>query len=134
MLPVAAIALIDQDQRILLAQRPLHKHMGGMWEFPGGKIEPGETPEGALMREVKEELGIVPCESCITPVNFVSHAYEGFHLLMLLYACRRWEGQVQSLEGQALTWKTIKEMRDLPMPPADAPLISALRDFLGTPK
>ncbi len=125
---VSAIALYDTDGRVLLAQRPEGKSMAGMWEFPGGKVEVGESPEAALSREIREELGVEVCERCVSPITFVSHKYENFHLLMLLYACRKWEGIPQSLEGQALTWKYPREMRDLPMPPADVPLVAALMD------
>lgn len=126
---VSAVALIDADGRVLLAQRPEGKAMAGMWEFPGGKIEPGETPEAAIIREIKEELGVDLCDSCISPLTFVSHTYDDFHLLMMLYICRNWEGIPQSLEGQALTWKRPQDMHALPMPPADKPLVAALRDF-----
>lgn len=125
---VSAIALYDADGRVLLTQRPEGKAMAGMWEFPGGKIEPNETPEAAIFREIREELGIELCESCIAPITFVSHAYENFHLAMFLYACRKWEGIPRGLEGQNLTWKYPNEMRALPMPPADIPLVAALID------
>jgi 8-oxo-dGTP diphosphatase len=127
---VAAVALIDPDDRILLAQRPAGKTMAGLWEFPGGKVEPGETPERALVRELREELGIDTRESCLAPIAFASHAYDKFHLLMPLYVCRRWRGLPQSLEGQALRWVRIRELRDYPMPPADIPLVAQLRDLL----
>lgn len=123
---VVAVALMDADGRILLAQRPQGKAMAGLWEFPGGKIEPGETPEAAMHRELKEELGITLCERCFAPVTFVSHAYETFHLVMLLYIARRWEGIPRAHEGQNLTWKYPKDMLKLPMPPADIPLVGAL--------
>lgn len=128
---VAAMALVDADGRVLLAQRPEGKSMAGMWEFPGGKVEPGETPEACIQREMKEELGVTLCDQCFAPVTFVSHAYENFHLLMLLYIARRWEGIPSPLEGQQLTWKRPGEMQQLPMPPADIPLVAALRDLLG---
>ncbi len=125
---VSAVALFDADGRVLLAQRPPGKSMAGTWEFPGGKVEVGETPEAALHREITEELGIDICKNCAAPLTFVSHRYEQFHLLMLLYACRKWTGIPQSLEGQALTWKYPHEMPSLPMPPADVPLVAALMD------
>ncbi|MBY6003728.1 8-oxo-dGTP diphosphatase MutT [Salipiger bermudensis] len=127
---VSAVALIDPDGRILLAQRPEGKSMAGLWEFPGGKVEPGESPEVALIRELQEELGIDTWESCLAPLTFASHAYEGFHLLMPLFACRKWQGTPQSKEGQALKWVHARELRDYPMPPADIPLIPILRDWL----
>jgi 8-oxo-dGTP diphosphatase len=156
---VAAASLIDADRRILLAQRPRGKAMAGLWEFPGGKVEPGEMPEAALIRELHEELGVEVCRSCLTPGPFVSHYYtheppgeepgcgcpvdvknfvsardlglkDEFHLLMLLYVCRKWEGIPHAREGQVLAWRTLQEMRGLPMPPADVPLVMALRDFL----
>lgn len=125
---VSAIALIDPEGRVLLAQRPEGKAMAGMWEFPGGKVEEGETPEAAIQREMKEELGIELCDRCFAPLTFVSHTYETFHLNMLLYVARRWEGIPTPLEGQKLTWKRPQEMRDMPMPPADLPLVAALID------
>ncbi|MFC5066833.1 (deoxy)nucleoside triphosphate pyrophosphohydrolase [Flaviflagellibacter deserti] len=127
---VAACALVDLDGRILLAQRPEGKPMAGLWEFPGGKVEAGETPETTLIRELAEELGIVVKEDCLAPLTFASHAYENFHLLMPLYICRRWEGMVQPLESQKLTWTEPKKLRSFPMPPADEPLIPALIDLL----
>lgn len=127
---VSAVALIDRDGRVLLTQRPKGKSMEGLWEFPGGKIEPGETPEEALVRELREELGINTWSSCLAPLTFASHTYEDFHLLMPLFACRKWEGIVQSLEGQALKWVRPNQLRDYPMPPADEPLIPLLRDWL----
>ncbi len=127
---VSAVALIDADGRILLAQRPEGKSMAGLWEFPGGKVETGETPEVALIRELDEELGINTWESCLAPLTFASHSYESFHLLMPLFACRKWDGQVQSREGQALKRVRAKDLRDYPMPPADVPLIPILRDWL----
>lgn len=123
---VVAVALMDADGRILLAQRPEGKAMAGLWEFPGGKIEPGETPEAAMHRELKEELGVTLCETCFAPVTFVSHTYETFHLVMLLYIARRWEGIPHPHEGQNFTWKYPKDMLQLPMPPADIPLVGAL--------
>lgn len=125
---VSAVALIDADGRVLLTQRPEGKDMAGLWEFPGGKIEPGELPEAALAREMREELGIEMCERCASPLTFVSHSYEKFHLLMMLYVCRKWEGIPTPLEGQKLTWKFPREMSALPMPPADLPLVAALID------
>jgi 8-oxo-dGTP diphosphatase len=127
---VAAVALVDQDGRVLLARRPLHKQMGGLWEFPGGKVEIGERPEAALIRELKEELGIDVAESCLAPLTFASHAYDDFHLLMPLYVCRRWQGQAKGLEGQELAWVRPLKLRDYQMPPADVPLIPHLIDLL----
>jgi 8-oxo-dGTP diphosphatase len=127
---VAAVALIDPDGRVLLAQRPEGKSMAGLWEFPGGKVEPGETPEAALIRELHEELGIDTWASCLAPLTFASHGYETFHLLMPLFACRRWQGIVQPREGQRLAWVKPAALRDYPMPPADVPLIPILRDWL----
>jgi len=130
LLLVAACALIDADGRVLLAQRPEGKSLAGLWEFPGGKVEAGETPEACLIRELREELGVETWKSCLAPLSFASHAYPDFHLLMPLYACRRWEGVARGLEGQALTWARPQTLRDYPMPPADAPLVAALRDWL----
>jgi 8-oxo-dGTP diphosphatase len=127
---VVACALIDADNRVLIAQRPEGKQLAGLWEFPGGKFEPGERPEEALIRELREELGIVTQESCLAPLTFASHAYESFHLLMPLYICRRWQGDVVSKEGQALKWVRANRLRDYPMPPADIPLIPPLIDLL----
>jgi 8-oxo-dGTP diphosphatase len=127
---VAAVALIDKDGRVLLSKRPLDKQLGGLWEFPGGKVEQGERPEAALIRELKEELGIDVAESCLAPLTFASHAYEEFHLLMPLYVCRRWQGQVTGAEGQELAWVRPLKLRDYPMPPADVPLIPHLIDLL----
>lgn len=127
---VAAVALIDVDGRVLLAQRPEGKPLAGLWEFPGGKIEPGETPEAALIRELHEELGIETWQSCLAPLSFASHSYEDFHLLMPLFACRRWEGQVIAREGQRLTWARAADLGNFPMPPADLPLVAMLRDWL----
>jgi 8-oxo-dGTP diphosphatase len=127
---VAAVALIDKDGRVLLSKRPLDKQLGGLWEFPGGKVEQGERPETALIRELKEELGIDVAESCLAPLTFASHAYEEFHLLMPLYVCRRWQGQVTGAEGQELAWVRPLKLRDYPMPPADVPLIPHLIDLL----
>ena len=126
-----AVALIDADHRVLVAQRPEGKQLGGLWEFPGGKVDPGERPEQALIRELHEELGIEVKAPCLAPLTFASHAYEDFHLLMPLYACRRWEGSVVAREGQALKWLHPWKLRELPMPPADAPLIPALIDLLA---
>jgi 8-oxo-dGTP diphosphatase len=123
---VAACALIDPDGRILIAQRPQGKSMAGLWEFPGGKIEPGERPEQSLIRELKEELGIAVKEECLAPLTFASHLYSDFHLLMPLYVCRRWEGIVTAQEQQKLKWVRPAELKTYPMPPADEPLISHL--------
>ena len=130
LLLVAACALVDPDGRVLIAQRPEGKSMAGMWEFPGGKVEPGETPEDTVIRELHEELGIDVTGACLAPLTFASHAYEGFHLLMPLYICRRWNGRVVPAEGQALKWVRPVRLRDYPMPPADIPLISHLIDML----
>ncbi|MEW7009226.1 8-oxo-dGTP diphosphatase MutT [Lentilitoribacter sp. EG35] len=127
---VVACALVDADNRILIAQRPVGKSMAGLWEFPGGKIENGETPEGALIRELEEELGIETKESCLAPLTFASHSYDAFHLLMPLFICRRFWGTPQPREGQALKWVRAKQLRDYDMPPADEPLISHLLDYL----
>jgi 8-oxo-dGTP diphosphatase len=131
LLLVAAVALIDADNRVLIAQRPAGKPMAGLWEFPGGKVESGERPEETLIRELDEELGITVKEECLAPLTFASHAYEDFHLLMPLYACRRWDGFVQAREGQALRWVRARSLSDFPMPPADGPLVPALIDLLG---
>lgn len=131
LLLVVAVALVDEDNRILIAQRPEGKNLAGLWEFPGGKLEAGERPEVALIRELEEELGIKTKEACLAPLTFASHAYEDFHLLMPLYICRRWEGVPQSREGQALKWVRAGALRDYPMPPADLPLIAPLVDLLG---
>jgi 8-oxo-dGTP diphosphatase len=127
---VAACALIDPDGRVLIAQRPEGKPMAGLWEFPGGKIETGERPETSLIRELKEELGIVVKEECLAPLTFASHLYPDFHLLMPLYVCRRWEGIVEPREGQELKWVRPRDLRNYPMPPADAPLIPHLTTLL----
>ena len=127
---VSAVALVDIDGRILLAQRPAHKSMGGLWEFPGGKIEADESPEAALIRELHEELDINTSESCLAPLSFASHAYDDFNLLMMLFVCRRWHGQPRPVEGGALKWVRPNQLRDYPMPPADIPLIPVLRDLL----
>ena len=127
---VAACALIDADGRVLIAQRPPGKSMAGLWEFPGGKVEPGERPEQSLIRELKEELGIVVKEECLAPLTFASHLYPDFHLLMPLYVCRRWEGFVEAREAQALKWVRPQELRNYPMPPADEPLIPHLAALL----
>ena len=128
---VAAVALVDADRRVLLAQRPEGKEMAGLWEFPGGKVEASERPEETLIRELHEELGITVQEACLAPLTFASHAYERFHLLMPLYICRRWDGLVQAREGQALKWVRPRQLRDYPMPPADEPLIPAIIDILS---
>jgi 8-oxo-dGTP diphosphatase len=127
---VAACALIDPDGRVLIAQRPPGKSMAGLWEFPGGKVEPGERPEQSLIRELREELGIAVKEECLAPLTFASHLYPDFHLLMPLYVCRRWEGFVEPQEGQQLKWVRPPELRNYPMPPADEPLISHLTTLL----
>ena len=127
---VSAVALIDVDGRVLLAQRPEGKSMAGLWEFPGGKVEVGESPEAALIRELQEELGIDTWASCLAPLTFASHAYEEFHLLMPLFACRKWEGIPMSKEGQALKWVRAADLSNYPMPPADIPLLPILRDWL----
>ncbi len=131
LLLVVAVALIDGDGRVLIAQRPPGKHLAGLWEFPGGKVETGERPEQSLIRELSEELGISVKEECLAPLTFASHAYEDFHLLMPLYVCRRWEGFVQSHEGQTLKWVFVRDLRNYPMPPADEPLLPALVELLG---
>ena len=127
---VSAVALIDVDGRVLLGQRPEGKSMAGLWEFPGGKVEEGETPEAALIRELHEELGINTWESCLAPLTFASHSYENFHLLMPLFACRKWDGIPQSKENQALKWVQARDLNKYPMPAADIPLIPILRDWL----
>ena len=127
---VAAVALIDADGRVLVAQRPEGKALAGLWEFPGGKIEPGETPEAALIRELKEELSIDVTASCLAPFTFASHDYGDFHLLMPPFVCRVWEGIVRPAEGQATKWLHPAALSDIAMPPADAPIIPLLRDFL----
>ncbi|MBL0968703.1 MAG: (deoxy)nucleoside triphosphate pyrophosphohydrolase [Brevundimonas sp.] len=127
---VVAVALIDTDGRVLIAQRPEGKQLAGLWEFPGGKVEPGERPEAALIRELKEELGIDVTEACLAPFVFTSHAYETFHLLMPLYLCRRWSGVVQAREHSALKWVKPNQLSQWPMPPADEPLVAWLRDLL----
>jgi len=128
---VSAVALVDVDGRVLLAQRPEGKPMAGLWEFPGGKIEDGETPEVALIRELEEELGIDTWESCLAPLTFASHSYEDFHLLMPLFVCRKWNGQVSPREGQTLKWVRAEDLRSYPMPAADVPLIAHLRMLLS---
>jgi len=127
---VVACALVDPDARVLIAQRPIGKPMAGLWEFPGGKIEPDERPEDTLIRELKEELGIVVNVACLAPLTFASHAYPDFHLLMPLYVCRRWQGTATALEGQNIAWVRPIRLRDYPMPPADEPLISHLMQLL----
>jgi len=127
---VVAVALIDADGRVLLARRPSHKELGGLWEFPGGKLKDGETPEAALIRELKEELGIDVPLRCLAPLTFASFSYETFHLLMPLYICRKWEGEPEPVEGQKLAWVRPQNLRNYPMPPADEPLIPILQDWL----
>ena len=128
MILVVACALVDGDGRVLLAERPAGKNMAGLWEFPGGKVEADETPEAALIRELKEELSIDVTAACLAPLSFASHAYDDFHLLMPLYVCRKWDGQIVPREGQNTKWLLPRDLFDLPMPPADKPLIAALRD------
>jgi 8-oxo-dGTP diphosphatase len=130
LLLVAACALVDADGRVLIAQRPVGKSMAGLWEFPGGKVEPGERPEQTLIRELDEELGITVLEACVSPLTFASHAYPDFHLLMPLYVCRKWEGSVTAREGQKVAWVRPNRLRDYPMPPADEPLIAHLLGLL----
>lgn len=127
---VAAVALVDADHRVLLAQRPAHKEHGGLWEFPGGKIDAGETPEAALIRELREELGIMVTPRCLAPLTFASHSYDTYHLLMPLFICRNWEGEPEPLEGQTLAWVRRERLRDYPMPAADEPLIPMLIEWL----
>jgi len=131
LLLVAAVALLDADNRVLLAQRPPGKAMAGLWEFPGGKVHAGETPEQALLRELREELAVDTESACLAPFTFASHAYDDFHLLMPLYVCRRWHGIPQPLEGQTLAWVRPRRLRDYPMPPADLPLVPMLQDLLA---
>jgi 8-oxo-dGTP diphosphatase len=130
-LNVVAAALIDAENRILVAQRPMGSSLAGLWEFPGGKIEAGETPEAALVRELAEELGVVVSIAALTPVTFVSHSYPDFHLLMLLYLCRDWQGMPIGQQGQPLRWESVTALDALPMPPADVPLVAVLRDLLA---
>ncbi|MEM6903441.1 MAG: 8-oxo-dGTP diphosphatase MutT [Pseudomonadota bacterium] len=127
---VSAAVLVDSDNRVLLARRPQGKHLGGLWEFPGGKLNPGETPEEAVIRELQEELGVHTQAKCLYPLSFASHPYEDFHLMMPLFICRKWGGPAVAKEGQELAWVTPARLRDYPMPPADAPLISAIQDEL----
>ena len=130
LLLVSAVALVDRDGRVLLAQRPAGKSMAGLWEFPGGKIEPGESPEAALIRELEEELGINTWSSCLAPLTFASHAYDDFHLLMPVFVCRKWEGIPRAREGQVLKWVAVQDLRAQPMPPADLPLVPILQELL----
>ena len=131
LLLVAAAALVDDDNRVLIARRPEGKSLAGLWEFPGGKLEPGESPEQTLIRELREELGIEVCETCLAPLAFASHAYETFHLLMPLFLCRNWDGEITAREHAELAWVRAMRLADYPMPPADLPLIPPLRDLLG---
>ena len=133
LLLVAACALVDADGRVLIARRPAGKEMAGLWEFPGGKVDPGERPELTLIRELKEELGIDVQEACLAPLTFASHTYEAFQLLMPLWICRKWNGEPKALEGQELAWVRPNRLRDYPMPPADEPLIPHLIDLIGSP-
>lgn len=128
---VAAAALVDTDNRVLLSKRPEGKSLAGLWEFPGGKVDAGETPEQALRRELKEELDIEVCETCLAPFTFASHTYNAFHLLMPLFLCRNWEGEIDPQEGQEVAWVRARRLADYAMPPADAPLVPWLRDLLG---
>lgn len=130
MVLVSAVALVDVDGRVLIAQRPEGKAMSGLWEFPGGKVEQGETPEAALIRELQEELGIDTWQSCLAPLTFASHSYDDFHLLMPFFVCRKWQGMPRPKEHQALKWVKARELKDYPMPSADIPLIPVLRDLL----
>lgn len=127
---VVAVVLIDRDGRVLLSQRPSGKSMAGLWEFPGGKVENGEVPEEALIRELNEELGIDTWSSCLAPLSFASHSYKDFHLLMPVFVCRKWVGSPTPMEGQALKWVNRDKLKDYPMPPADIPMIAVIRDLL----
>lgn len=127
---VAACALVDVEGRVLIAERPEGKSMAGLWEFPGGKVEPGETPEQCLIRELEEELAIKTWQSCLAPIAFASHTYDDFHLLMPLFVCRKWEGMINPQEGQRTAWVKPNRMRKYPMPPADEPLVAQLRDMI----
>ncbi len=127
---VSAVALVDIEDRVLIAKRPEGKSMAGLWEFPGGKVDAGETPEAALIRELHEELGIDTVESCLAPIGFASHGYDDFHLLMPLFVCRKWQGDPEPREGQELAWVRPNRLRDYPMPPADVPLVAQLQDLL----